>query len=83
MTSRAGDVRHWSPPVVGEQVLLLCPDGQPEQAIAIPALYQDNFPAPSDDPNEHLTIYGDGARIGTTGSWWNYLSGNMLLVGGK
>ena len=61
---RAGTVRQWSIPSVGEQLVLLCPEGNIEQAIAIPALYQDNFSAPSDDPNQHLTIYGDGARIG-------------------
>ncbi len=64
IASRAGSVRHWSAPVIGEQLLLLCPAGDTEQAIAIPALYQDDFPAPGDDPNQHLTIYSDGARIG-------------------
>jgi phage baseplate assembly protein V len=41
----------WIPPVVGEQVVLLSPNGDFEQGIILPALYHTKSKAPSD--NEH------------------------------
>lgn len=60
---RAGGVRQWSAPQVGENLLLICPQGEIEQGILLPSLYKDEFPAPSSDPHEHLSIYEDGAVI--------------------
>ena len=47
----AGQVRHWRPPSVGEQALILSPSGQPEQGMVYPGFYTDRHgQAPSDDP---------------------------------
>lgn len=59
---RAGDMRVWSPPSEGEQVLLLCPDGQLSAAVALPGLWRDIFPAPSSG-SEALIEWPDGARV--------------------
>lgn len=63
VSDRAGGVRQWSAPQVGEDVLLLCPQGDSEQAVCLPSLYSVDFPPPHTDPNEHLTVYEDGAVI--------------------
>ena len=56
--------RLWNPPTVGEQVCMLAPTGDLRQATFIPGMYQDDYDAPSDDPDEDLAEYSDGAVIG-------------------
>lgn len=60
---RAGETVVWSPPSVGEQVLLFCPDGDIAQAIPFGALYCNAFPAPGGTLREFVR-FGDGAEIG-------------------
>ncbi|MBU1605812.1 MAG: phage baseplate assembly protein V [Alphaproteobacteria bacterium] len=59
---RAGKTRVWSPPSVGEQVLLLCPGGDIEGAIAIGAIAQNAFPLAGSTLRE-LIAFEDGALI--------------------
>lgn len=59
----AGDARAWRAPSVGEQVLLLSPDGDLAQAVALPAGYSDARPAPSGDPAVRLERHPDGAVL--------------------
>ena len=61
LTARAGDDRTWWAPDVGEQVVLLSPSGDLPQAIAMPALFRDAHPAPSDNPEIRRTRHEDGA----------------------
>ena len=61
--SRAGAVRRWCPPTIGEQVMLLCPGGDTHGATALCGLSSDAFDAPSDDMNLDLTLYPDGTRV--------------------
>ncbi|MQP64715.1 phage baseplate assembly protein V [Niveispirillum sp. SYP-B3756] len=63
LTTRAGKDVTWWPPEVGEQVLILCPDGDPAQAVVLMAIYSTAQPAPADRPTIHLTRYPDGAEI--------------------
>lgn len=60
---RAGKTRAWSPPSVGEQAIVLAPDGQIAAAVAIIGVYSAAFPAPGSTLAE-LIEYEDGARIG-------------------
>lgn len=62
LTPRAGLTRVWSPPSVGEQVLLLCPDGQIGAAVAITGIVQDAFP-PLGSTTAEMIEFADGARI--------------------
>lgn len=62
-TARAGRVKTWSPPSVGEQVVMLCPNGATEQALCLPALYKTDFPAPDSSADNETVIYPDGALI--------------------
>lgn len=62
LAMRAGATRVWSPPTVGEQVLLLTPDGQIEAAVALTGIVQDAFPPAGSDETEVLE-FADGARL--------------------
>ncbi|WP_186057795.1 phage baseplate assembly protein V [Burkholderia gladioli] len=59
----AGTTRDWLPPTRGEQVVLLCPMGDPAQAVALRGFYSDAAPAPDASPNTHTRVYPDGARV--------------------
>lgn len=63
LTHRAGDTRSWCPPTVGEQVLLLCPSGEPGAGIVLPAIYADARPAPDTSASTHVVTFPDGARV--------------------
>lgn len=62
ITGRAGGTRLWSPPSVGEQVLLLCPEGDDDSGIVLPGVYSDANPAPADDDAPAIH-FADGAVI--------------------
>lgn len=63
VTRRAGNDRDWWAPEPGEQVLLVCPCGDPALGVVIPAIYRDDFPAPGNGATVHRTVYKDGAVI--------------------
>nr|BDD47144.1 baseplate assembly protein [Saccharospirillaceae bacterium] len=63
LTHHAGEDATWWAPSVGEQVVLLSPTGDLNQAIILPALYQDEFPAPETDPGIRTTQYRDGTTV--------------------
>lgn len=50
---RAGTTLVWSAPSLGEQVLMLSPSGELEQAFVLPGIYQIPLVPPT-DPNLHL-----------------------------
>lgn len=62
VTPRAGRTRIWSPPSIGEQVVLLSPDGQIGAAVAICGVVQDTFP-PVGNSLAELIEWEDGAQI--------------------
>ncbi|GGZ02670.1 baseplate assembly protein [Novosphingobium colocasiae] len=62
LASRAGQTRVWSPPSVGEQVIVLAPDGQLAGAVALTGIWQDAFPPPGVTLTEFF-LFADGARI--------------------
>jgi hypothetical protein len=57
-------LRVWAPPSVGEQCLVLSPEGDLGNGIVLPGLYCDAFPAPSDQPDLVCFAFADGAWIG-------------------
>lgn len=59
---RAGKTRAWSPPSVGEECVLLCPDGQIDNGVALLGLNNDTNPAPGSTLAE-LIEFEDGAVI--------------------
>ena len=63
LTHRAGATRSWSAPRPGEQVLVLSPYGDPAQAVALPAIYQNAHPAPSTTQDEERVVFPDGSVV--------------------
>ncbi|MBB4287747.1 phage baseplate assembly protein V [Roseospira goensis] len=63
LTHRAGPDVTWWAPEPGEQVVVLAPGGELDQAVALPALYQTRHPAPADRPTVHRTVYDDGTTV--------------------
>lgn len=58
----AGATASWSPPSIGEQVLLLAPEGDLAGAIALRGVHCTAFPPAGSDPRE-LIRFADGAVI--------------------
>lgn len=63
LAPRAGGVAVWSPPTVGEQCLLLCPEGDTLAGLVLVGLFSNSFPAPSSDPDLVLMQFPDGALL--------------------
>lgn len=75
---RAGTTRTWNPPTVGEQVLLLCPSGEPGAGIVLTGIYTAAHDQPSASAAEHVTEYPDGARI-----TYNHATSALTVTGIK
>lgn len=58
---RAGDVRHWSPPFVGEQCMVLSPGGDMAAGFVLVGIFSDEVPANGDSADVERTTYPDGA----------------------
>lgn len=76
ITGRAGNVRSWSPPSIGEQVLLMAPSGEMEQAVAMTGLFQDGSSAPESSGSVEACHYPDGAIIR-----YDHASGHLQAIG--
>lgn len=63
LESRAGSTRTYSPPAIGEQVMVLSPEADTARGVIIGSLSSDAHPHPANDEST-LTEYKDGARIG-------------------
>jgi len=60
---RAGGTRYWSPPTIGEQCLVLAPEGDIENGLVVLGLYSDACPPPSNDPDVTHLEFPDGATL--------------------
>lgn len=60
---RAGNVRSWSPPSIGEQCLVISPGGEMTNGMVLVGLESEHNPAPSHSPSLHRMAYPDGAVI--------------------
>jgi len=63
LATAAGELSTWAPPSVGEQVKLLCTDGDLANAIVLRGLYSAQYPAPATDPDVVLVQFKDGAVV--------------------
>lgn len=63
ITNRAGNTRSWSAPDIGEQCIVFSPSGELAAGIVLVGLYADVSPAPSQDANQHVVTFPDGARV--------------------
>lgn len=60
LTLRAGNVRRWSAPSVGEQCLLLSPGGDLANGVALAGIFSEAIPQNDNRPHTHATHYPDG-----------------------
>jgi len=63
LTLRAGSSRTWSAPSLGEQVLVLAPEGNTLAAVVLCGLYSNSYPPPSASDDSHCITFADGAQI--------------------
>lgn len=61
--SRSGETRTWSPPRVGEQVIIASPYGDMGQAVVMGSLFQDAKPAPAASKDQETTVFPDGSTV--------------------
>ena len=78
LTYRAGKARTWWCPSPGEQVVLFSLGGNLETAFALPAIYSNACPPPSDSESADVTEYEDGG-------WFEYdpATGRWIIRGVK
>ena len=62
-TVRAGPDRTWHAPEAGEQVVLVAPGGDLNQAVVVGSLYRDACPPPADSADISRTEWQDGAAL--------------------
>ncbi len=60
---RAGNVRHWSPPSIGEQCMVLSPGGDLCAGNVLIGLHSDSAPPADTSAKTDSTTYPDGAVI--------------------
>ena len=61
VTARAGNVRTWSAPSVGEQCVILASSGELTTAVILVGIFTQN--APSHAPDENVIDFPDSARV--------------------
>lgn len=66
-TPRAGGARVWSPPVPGEQVVVVSPMGDTGQGIITGSVPSDAFPPPSSDGATYRIDMPGGVSISVAG----------------
>ena len=63
LTRKAGKNADWFAPEIGEQVLVLSPDGELTEAVALPALYSDHYPQPEQLAEVQTVRFANGASV--------------------
>ncbi|HFE8899913.1 TPA: phage baseplate assembly protein V [Escherichia coli] len=63
LTQRAGRSRTWWAPSVGEQVIILAVGGELDTAFVLPAIFSDDYSAPSASADALHIAFADGAVI--------------------
>ncbi|SFT96147.1 phage baseplate assembly protein V [Halomonas saccharevitans] len=63
LEARAGTTRTWSPPTVGEQVVVFAPGGDMVSAVVLAGLYRTQHPAPSGSADVFHAVMPDGAVL--------------------
>lgn len=75
---RAASTSDWCPPVPGEQCVLFSPSGDMATAVALMGLASDEYPLPSDNPDEWVRQFPDGAVVR-----YNHATGALTVSGIK
>lgn len=64
VSPRAGKTKSWSPPDIGEQVMVLSPNGDLGASVAIGGIFCDAYDIPAEaNANTVVMAFGDGAVL--------------------
>lgn len=64
ITPRAGRVRVWNPPSIGEQVMVVSPNGDLAAGVALPSLFSNALARPEGATEDNVMVaFGDGAVL--------------------
>ena len=63
LVPRVGNSIEWSAPSIGEQGVVLCPDGDTIGAVFLRGIYSDSIAAPDSSEHRHLVRFPDGTEI--------------------
>ena len=66
--NHAGSGKHWHPFKKGQQITLLCPDGDLSNAFVLPGGFHDQNAAPSSSADEDIVAQRGTSRLRTTDS---------------
>lgn len=72
VNSNSGANNSWNPPEIDEQVIILSPGGELNQAVILPSLYKSN--ASGNLPNIQSVTYKDGSKVS-----FDHDAGNLTL----
>ncbi|MDA0902625.1 MAG: phage baseplate assembly protein V [Proteobacteria bacterium] len=61
VNANSANNKSWNPPQIDEQVIVLSPNGELDQALILPSLYKNN--APDSSPNIQSMTYKDGSKV--------------------
>ena len=87
----AGALKVHSPPSIGEQYMMIAPDGDHSQALGFPHGWSDANPSPSKDPNAIVETFGDisetndgkSKKIVIAGVTYAFSGSGLDVQGGK
>ena len=57
--TRAGEIKHWSPPRVGERIMLFSPTGEPGNGVVYPGGYSNEFDENHNLDDEDMLTIGE------------------------
>lgn len=85
-----GALKAHIPPSVGQQMTIMSPSGEPEQALALPMGFSDGNPSPSGDGGQNvitfgaatITLAGTGLTISVGGVTMNISAAGIAITGG-
>lgn len=63
VTLRSGENKTWDPPSIGEECAVISPCGELKLGFAIFGFYNEDNPAPSNDPNTPIYVFKDGCIL--------------------
>lgn len=86
----AGELKLHSPPSEGQQMTMLAPGGDWQQAVAVPMTWSNDNPSPSDAGDVHKLTFGEWVitlETGTLtvecgGTKWTFSSDGLVQDGG-
>lgn len=81
-SARSGGARVWSPVVVGEQVMVLCPSGDTAQGVIACSVPCNAFPAPSGDGSTYQINLPSGVVISISGGAIHITAPGKVIITG-